>query len=101
MKKILTLNIKQLRTEESFGYQKQVVAETANLPIGEETGTPSEINQLSATNPVLEAKVNDFTTTVDAFDDALKASSTNPATPPRRPRRMTRVTHLGVARTIM
>ena len=51
MKKILTLNIKQLRTEESFGYQKQVVAETANLPIGEETGTPSEISQLSATNP--------------------------------------------------
>ena len=44
MKKILTLNIKQLRTEESFGYQKQVVAETANLPIGEETGTPSEIS---------------------------------------------------------
>ena len=41
MKKILTLNIKQLRTEESFGYQKQVVAETANLPIGEETETPS------------------------------------------------------------
>ena len=56
MKKILTLNIKQLRTEESFGYQKQVVAETANRPIGEETGTPSEISQLSATNPVLEAK---------------------------------------------
>ena len=41
---------------------------------------PSEISQLSATNPVLEAKVNDFTTAVDAFDDALKASSTNPAT---------------------
>ena len=56
------------------------MAETANLPIGEETGTPSEISQLSATNPVLEAKVNDFTTAVDAFDDALKASSTNPAT---------------------
>ena len=53
MKKILTLNIKQLRTEESVGYQQQVVAETANLPIGEETGTPSEISQLSATNPVL------------------------------------------------
>ncbi|WP_200806328.1 hypothetical protein [Bacteroides togonis] len=69
MKKILTLNIKQLRTEESFGYQKQVVAETANLPIGEETGTPSEISLLSATNPVLEAKVNDFTTAVDAFAD--------------------------------
>ena len=80
MKKILTLNIKQLRTEESFGYQKQVVAETANLPIGGEAETPSEISLLSATNPLLETKVNEFTTTVDAFDDALKASSTNPAT---------------------
>ena len=30
MKKILTLNIKQLRTEESFGYLKQVETETAN-----------------------------------------------------------------------
>ena len=56
------------------------MAETANLPIGEETGTPSEISLLSATNPVLEAKVNEFTTAVDAFDDALKASATNPAT---------------------
>lgn len=66
MKQLSILNIARLRTEESFGYQKQVVAETANLPIGEETGTPSEISQLSATNPVLEAKVNDFTTAVDA-----------------------------------
>ena len=80
MKKILTLNIKQLRTEESFGYLKQVETETANLPIGGEVETPSEISLLSATNPVLETKVNEFTTTVDAFDDALKASSTNPAT---------------------
>ena len=80
MKKILTLNIKQLRTEESFGYLKQVETETANLPIGGEVETPSEISLLSATNPVLETKVNEFTTTVDALDDALKASSTNPAT---------------------
>ncbi len=80
MKKILTLNIKQLRTEESFGYLKQVETETANLPIGGEAETPSEISLLSATNPLLETKVNEFTTTVDAFDDALKASSTNPAT---------------------
>ena len=80
MKKILTLNVKQLRTEECFGYLKQVVAETANLPIGGEAETPSEISLLSATNPLLETKVNEFTTTVDAFDDALKASSTNPTT---------------------
>ena len=80
MKKILTLNVKQLRTEECFGYLKQVETETANLPIGGEAETPSEISLLSATNPLLETKVNEFTTTVDAFDDALKASSTNPAT---------------------
>ena len=80
------MNIARLRTEESFGYLKQVETETANLPIGEETGTPSEISLLSATNPVLEAKVNDFTTAVDAFDDALKASATNPATATATPR---------------
>ena len=62
MKQLSTLNIARLRTEESFGYLKQVETETANLPIGEETGTPSEISQLSATNPVLEAKVNDLST---------------------------------------
>ena len=80
MKQLSTLNIARLRTEESFGYLKQVETETANLPIGGEAETPSEISLLSATNPLLETKVNEFTTTVDAFDDALKASSTNPAT---------------------
>ena len=38
MKQLSTLNIARLRTEESFGYLKQVETETANLPIGEETG---------------------------------------------------------------
>lgn len=67
MKKILTLNIKQLRTEESFGYLKQVETETANLP-GEEPAA------------ALTAAITTFTTNVDAFDDALKASAINPAT---------------------
>lgn len=80
MKKILTLNIKQLRTEESFGYQKQVVAETANLPIGSEEERPGGLSTMSATDSVLETKVSEFTTAVDAFDDALKASAVNPAT---------------------
>ena len=35
---------------------------------------------MAATDSVLETKVNEFTTAVDAFDDALKASATNPAT---------------------
>ena len=67
MKKILTLNIKQLRTEECFGYLKQVLAETSNLPSEE---TPAA--QTTA--------VNAFETAFDAFDTALKASAVNPAT---------------------
>lgn len=80
MKKILTLNVKQLRTEECFGYLKQVVAETANLPIQEETDSPSKLSTMSATDSILETKVNSLTTSYNAFDDALKASSTNPTT---------------------
>ena len=80
MKQLLILNIARLRTEESFGYQKQVVAETANLPIGEEEERPGGLSVMAATDSVLETKVNEFTTAVDAFDDALKASATNPAT---------------------
>ena len=80
MKQLSALNIARLRTEESFGYQKQVVAETANLPIGGEEERPGGLSTMSATDSILETKVNDFTTAVDAFDDALKASDTNPAT---------------------
>ena len=67
MKKINTLNVKQLRTEECFGYLKQVLAETENLPSEE---TPAA--QTTA--------VNAFETAFDAFDTALKASAVNPAT---------------------
>ena len=67
MKKINTLNVKQLRTEESFGYLKQVLAETENL-LSEETPAA----QTTAANA--------FETAFDAFDTALKASAVNPAT---------------------
>ena len=67
MKKIVTLNVKQLRTEECFGYLKLVLAETENLPSEE---TPS----------VLTASENAFGTKFGAFDTALKASAVNPAT---------------------
>ena len=70
MKQLSILNIARLRTEESFGYQKQVVAETANLPIGEETGTPSEISQLSATNPASWRGSNNYLTAMCAHPDA-------------------------------
>ena len=74
MKQLSALNIARLRTEESFGYQKQVVAETANLPISEEEERPGGLSVMSATDSVLETKVNEFTTAVDAFDDALKVA---------------------------
>ena len=80
MKQLSTLNIARLRTEECFGYLKQVVAETENLPIQEETETPSVVSVLSTVDSVLKTKVDEFITSYDAFDDALKASSTNPGT---------------------
>ena len=67
MKKIATLNVKRLRVEEDFGFLKLVLAETDNLPSEE---TPS----------ALTAAVTTFETAFNAFDAALKASATNPAT---------------------
>ena len=67
MKKIKNFGLTSLRVEECFGYLKQILAETANLPSEE---TPAA--QTSA--------VNAFDTAFDAFDTALKASAVNPAT---------------------
>lgn len=67
MKKIKTFGLTTLRVEECFGYLKQILAETENLP-GEES-------------PAAQTKaVNTFETAYDAFDTTLKASATNPAT---------------------
>ena len=81
MKKIKTFGLTTLRVEECFGYLKLVETETANLPLQEEdgTGSPSVVS-LANTASVLDATVTSFTTAVDAFDTALKASDTNPAT---------------------
>ena len=66
MKKITTINLTRLRTEEDFGFLKLILAETENLPAEE---TPS----------ILTAAVNSFETAFNAFDAAL-TSATNPAT---------------------
>ena len=79
MKKIKNYGVTTLHVEELFGYLKQVETETVNLPIGEDE-RPGGLSVMAATDSVLETKVNEFTTAVDAFDDALKASATNPAT---------------------
>ncbi len=67
MKKIQTLNVKQLRTEEDFGFHKLIQSEMANLPeAGEAT-------------PLYNA-MTDFANAYTTFDDALKASASKPAT---------------------
>lgn len=67
MKKIKTISLTSLRVEEDFGFQKLILAETETLPSEE---TPS----------VQTAAVTAFETAFNAFDTALKASATNPAT---------------------
>lgn len=67
MKKIKTISLTSLRVEEDFGFQKLILAETENLPSEE---TPS----------AQTAVVTAFATAFNAFDAALKASATNPAT---------------------
>lgn len=66
MKKIQTLNVKQLRTEEDFGFQKFVRTEIANLPEAEPA------------TPFGMALAN-FNTAFEAFDAALKISAVNSA----------------------
>ena len=85
MKKINTLNVKQLRTEEDFGFLQQVSAETAYLPVEEgeddrpviesvNDDTPAVVSSVGATPALTTAKDN-FKAALDTFDDALKDSA--------------------------
>lgn len=87
MGKINTFNVKQLRTEESFGFHKQVETETAYLPNDSEDdrpviesldeNTPTVRNSVGS-SPALTAAIDKYTTAVNTFDDALKDSGTVP-----------------------
>lgn len=77
MKKIKTISLSSLRTEEDFGFLKLIVTETANLPKEGEGGSPSEISVLSeGSTPALTASVSTFSSVVDA---ALKDSASVPS----------------------
>lgn len=65
MKKIKTISLSSLRTEEDFGFLKLIVTETASLPKEEGSGG----------SPALTAAVSAFSSAVDAFDAALKDSA--------------------------
>lgn len=69
MKKIKTISLSSLRTEEDFGFLKLIVTETANLPKEEGSGS----------SPALTTAVSAFSSAVDAFDAALKDSASVPS----------------------
>ena len=83
MKKINSIAIVKLRTEEDFGFQQQVSAETVYLPAeGEDRpeiesfddNAPAARSSAGAT-PALTAAVNGFKSALSTFDDALKDSA--------------------------
>lgn len=84
MKTITSFSPTRLRTEEDFGFQKLVESETQYLPL---TGSPAGGDDdeggspLAASAPTpLDTAADNFKTALNAFDEALKASATNPAT---------------------
>ena len=81
MKKIKTISLTSLRVEEDFGFQKLILAETANLP-GQDEDEPGlpEVQSVKSANPVLANAIATFTNAFNAFDAALKTSDSNPST---------------------
>lgn len=67
MKKILTLSLSRLHTEESFGFLKDVENEYPKLPTSQEE-TPA----------ILTTAVNNSTTANTAFDDVLEGDAADP-----------------------
>ena len=81
MKKIKTISLTSLRVEEDFGFQKLILAETANLPgQGEDEPGLPEVQSARTANPVLANAITTFTDAFNAFDAALKTSDSNPST---------------------
>lgn len=84
MSKINTLDLGKLRTEESFGFHKQVETETEHLPeyddrpVIESINTIRQARSTEGGSPALDDAVNAYKEKVDALDDALKNSATVP-----------------------
>ena len=68
MKKIKTISLTSLRVEEDFGFQKLILAETANLPgQGEDEPGLPEVQSARTANPVLTNVIATFTDAFNAF----------------------------------
>lgn len=84
MKTITSFSTARLRTEEDFGFQKLIEAETQYLPLSGSSSGGDEGeggSPLAAAAPTpLDTAAGNFKTALKAFDEALKASASNPAT---------------------
>lgn len=84
MGKINSFDIGKLRTEEDFGFHKQVVTETEHLPEYADRPVIESVNAIRQTrsteggSPALDDAVATYKEKVDALDDALKDSTTVP-----------------------
>ncbi|MDB9197558.1 hypothetical protein PN623_25150, partial [Parabacteroides distasonis] len=80
MRTIKAFNLSPLHVEEDFGFLKQFHDEAVTLRGGSggDSESPDEI--ADDVNPVLDNQISAFETKLDAFDEALKSSSSLPST---------------------
>ena len=80
MRTIKAFNLSPLHVEEDFGFLKQFHDEAVTLRGGSggDSESPDEI--ADEVNPVLDGQISAFETKLDAFDEALKSSSSLPST---------------------
>ena len=79
MRTIKAFNLSPLHVEEDFGFLKQFHDEAVTLRGGSggDSESPDEI--ADEVNPVLDGQISAFETKLDAFDEALKSSSSLPS----------------------
>lgn len=79
MRTIKAFNLSPLHVEEDFGFLKQFHDEAITLRGGSggDSESPDEI--ADEVNPVLDDRISAFETKLDAFDEALKSSSSLPS----------------------
>ena len=85
MKKVLTISLKRLRTEEDFGFHRLVISEIPKLTGegGSEGGGEDQYPEVQAETralaPVLQTRIDTYKTAYEQFDDVLKEESHVPA----------------------
>ncbi|MDD2952318.1 MAG: DUF6261 family protein [Parabacteroides sp.] len=79
MRKIQTFNFSPLHVEEVFGLLKTIYQEAIALRASSGGGSDSPSEITDTINPLLDAKITALEKMLNAFDEALKASSSLPS----------------------